>query len=768
MKIIESVNKRNLRHEEKEYDLVVIGGGMSGVCCAITAARQGVRTALINARPVLGGNTSSEYRVWALGATSHMGNNNRWSREGGVIDEILVENTYRNKEGNPVLFDTVLIDKVLAEKNIDLYLNTVVSGLEKINSRTISEVFAFNPYNQIEYTFKGRFFVDCSGDGIAAFLAGASYRVGAEDKEEFNEGFAPDIERYGELLGHSILLYTRDTGEPVKYVAPDFALKHAEQKIARLSNSNYLTAQTHGCKYWWIEYGGRLDTVHDTEQIKYELWKVVYGIWDYMKNSGKYPELETYTLEWVGLLPGKRESRRYMGHYMLTQQDVIQQISHYDDVAFGGWSIDLHPSDGVYSKENACNQWHSKGVYAIPYRCYVSKDLDNLWLCGRLISASHVAQGSSRVMCTAAHGGQAVGMAAALCVENNYQPADLLKEANIVELQRRLIASGQYIPGLRLGDFGGLVTTASISSSSTLELSSVKKGNTSNTLTYPAALLLPLRAGQMPKISVEATLADKADSNILSVELRTSERADNFTPEVVLKKQQYILHPGKQDVEVDFGTQLEHDGYYFICFMTNPAISLTESNTILPGVKTVYNYQNAAVSNFGKQVAPEGIGVDSFEFWCPKRRPEGKLIAFRLSQAELVYSADNIKNELFRPVVGTNMWAASMEDSHPCIQLEWEKDQVIHNIRLYFDTDMDQALENVQMGHYDSVAPTCVRAFRIYDQFGKEIYREDNNHQTIRTIHMDVPLTTRMLRIETDAPSKDVPAVLAGIAINTK
>jgi len=213
---------------------------------------------------------------------------------------------------------------------------------------------------------------------------------------------------------------------------------------------------------------------------------------------------------------------------------------------------------------------------------------------------------------------------------------------------------------------------------------------------------------------------------------------------------------------------LEHDGYYFVCFMINPDISLTESDTILPGVKTVYNYQNAAVSNFGKQVAPEGIGVDSFEFWCPKRRPEGKLIAFSLSQAEQVYAANNLKNELFRPVVSTNMWAASMEDTNPSITLKWENNQVIQNIRLYFDTDADQALENVQMGHYDSVAPTCVRSFRIYEQFGKEVYREDNNHQTIRTIQLDIPLTTCMLCIEMDAPSLNVPAVLAGIAINVK
>ena len=436
-----SIEKRSLTQKELQYDLVVVGGGMAGVCCAITAARQGIKVALIQDRPVLGGNASSEVRLWVLGATSHMGNNNRWSREGGVIDEILVENTFRNKEGNPVLFDMVLVDKVLAEKNITLYLNTVVFNIEKSSDTTISKVFAFNPQNQTKYEFSAPLFSDCSGDGIVSYLAGASYRIGAEDKEEHLELFAPDKDEYGELLGHSIFFYMKDTGKPVSYVAPDFALKDIEETIPKVMKPEYFSTGHHGCKYWWLEYGGRIDTIHDTEAIKYELWKVVYGIWDYIKNSGKYPEAANFTLEWVGVIPGKRESRRFKGHYMLTQQDVIEQRNHYDSVAYGGWSIDLHPADGVYSAKNGCNQWHSKGIYPIPYRCYVSYDIENLFIGGRLISASHVAFGSSRVMCTSAHGGQVIGMAAALCIKGNKKPADYIDASSIKELQRALIAS---------------------------------------------------------------------------------------------------------------------------------------------------------------------------------------------------------------------------------------------------------------------------------------------------------------------------------------
>ena len=151
---------------------------------------------------------------------------------------------------------------------------------------------------------------------------------------------------------------------------------------------------------WWLEYGGRFDTVHETEKIKWELWKVVYGIWDHIKNSGEFPDAGNLTPDWAGMILGKRESRRFEGDYMLIQQDVVEQRPHYDAVSFGGWSIDLHPADGVFSEKPGCNQWHSKGVYQIPYRCMYSRNIRNLFLAGRIISASHAAFGSSRVMAT--------------------------------------------------------------------------------------------------------------------------------------------------------------------------------------------------------------------------------------------------------------------------------------------------------------------------------------------------------------------------------
>ncbi len=762
MIIQDFATKRELTTIEKQFDLVVVGGGMTGVCCAITAARRGIKVALIQDRSVLGGNASSEVRLWVLGATSHMGNNNRWSREGGVIDEILVENTFRNKEGNPVLFDMVLVDKVLAEKNIELFLNTIVFDVEKSSDKEISKVTAFNPQNQTEYKFKAELFADCSGDGIVSYLSGASYRIGAEDKEEHSELFAPDKNEYGELLGHSIFFYMKDTGKPVKYVAPDFALRNVEESVPKIMKPEYFSTSQHGCKYWWLEYGGRLDTVHDTEAIKYELWKVVYGIWDYIKNSGKYPEALNYTLEWVGVIPGKRESRRFKGHYMLTQRDIVEQKNHYDSVTYGGWSIDLHPSDGVYSAKNGCNQWHSKGIYPIPYRCYVSYDIENLFFGGRLISASHVAFGSSRVMCTSAHGGQAIGMAAALCVKSKCKPADFIEPEEVKKIQKKLIDTGHYIPQLRINEFGGLIRTAGISASGELSLSEIKKGDTCFQLNYPVAMLLPLKKA-VPHFHL-IVIGEKETT--ISVQIRTSIKKFNFTPDLILFQKTYNVSEGEQTIEVEFDELAIENGYYFLCIMTNPLVQVAESNQLITGIMSVYNYQNPDVSNFGVQIPPSGIGVDSFEFWCPQRRPRGKNIAMKIEPPITAFEAENIRSELFRPLAGVNAWVADLNDENPTLTINWHEKEWISEIVLFFDTDSDHAMENVQMGHFDSVMPFCVREYKITDENNAVLFQTENNHQTVNRIRLSKAVRVSCLKIILKHPSETTPAALFGLLIN--
>lgn len=758
--MIREITEKGLRAAHIETltpQLAVIGGGMTGVCTAIAAARKGVQVVLVQDRPVLGGNASSEVRLWVLGATSHMGNNNRWAREGGIIDEIMVENTFRNREGNPVIFDTLLLDKVLAEKNIRLLLNTVVFGVEKQGSDKIAAVTAFNPQNETRYRISAPLFCDASGDGILAYLAGASYRFGAEEKEEFGECFSPS-ESYGELLGHTIYLYPKMTDHPVKFVPPSFALK----EITAIPKYEQITPSQHGCNYWWFEYGGLKDTVHDTEEIKFELWKVVYGAWNYIKNSGRFPEAENMTLEWVGTIPGKRESRRFEGLCMLSQKDIIQQTPFDDAVAFGGWAIDLHPAAGVYSPHPSCNQYHAKGIYQIPYRCYVSRDIRNLFISGRLISASHVAFGSTRVMATSALGGQAVGEAAAMCLERHCLPENLLEPALMQELRQRLNEQGQSIPGVAIGRSGNKAASARITASSSLRLAEIPAGGGWIHLDYPAAQMLPLQPGTA--YSFKTTFRASEPTEIVA-ELYVSEKPQNYTPDTLIERKTLTLQAGIQKTEIAFSETLRHRQYAFLIFRANPKVEIASSELRLTGILSVFNKFNLKVNNLGRQVPPQGSGFESFEFWCPERRPDGRNIAMEIEPALLCFEPDNLHNGLTRPTRGTNAWAAAPEDRHPVLELTWPEPQRIETIRFYLDTDYDHPMETSQYGHPESVMPFCLRNLLVSDGKGRTVAQIRDNHQTIVTIRPEKELVTDRLLIETEKPLDNVPASMFQILI---
>jgi hypothetical protein len=741
-----------------QSDLVVVGGGIAGTCAAIAAARNGIKVILVQDRPVLGGNGSSEVRLWILGATSHLGNNNRWSREGGIIDEILVENLYRNKEGNAVIFDTILLEKVKEEPNITLLLNAAVYDLEKKDATTIASVKAFCSQNSTEYHMTAPLFCDASGDGIVGFKAGASFRMGAEIKAEFGEGFTPTAQ-YGELLGHTMYFYSKDTGKPVKYIAPSFALKDIT-KIPRFRNIK--TGQM-GCNFWWFEFGGRGDTIHDTEEIKWELWSVIYGVWDYIKNSGNFPEAENLTLEWVGTIPGKRESRRFEGPYMLKQQDIVEQNHFYDAVSYGGWAIDLHPADGVFSELPGCNQYHSKGIYEIPYRCFISNDIKNLFVAGRLISASHVAFGSTRVMATSGHGGQVVGTAAALCRTMNLMPTDFTNPSKITVLQDLLNISGQSIPGLPINPSKNLASSAKVDSSSTLELDQIPFNGEWYSLNTGAGQLLPLKKNVQYSFEV---LIDSSSVTTLEVELQVSSKLFNYTPDVLLEKKIIGLKPGIQTVKIPFSAVLKENQYAFLILRQNPDVKIRCSEKRISGIVSVFNKSNPAVNNCGKQTPPENSGFDSFEFWCPDRRPNGQNLAMTISPALDCFAARNIINGFTRPYIQTNAWVADWNDSNPSLILQWDEPKTIHAVTLFFDTDFDHPMESSQMGHPENIIPFCVQKYSIKDENGNLLFEKSDNHQTINRWKPENGIQTKLLKFEFQHPDTHVPASIFEIYID--
>ena len=770
-----ATGKRKLLMAEVSADVAVIGGGLAGVCAAITAARAGSTVALVQDRPVLGGNASSEVRLWILGATSHMGNNNRWAREGGVIDELLVENLYRNPEGNPLILDTIILEMVINEPNITLLLNTAVHDLEKTDANTIKSLRAFCSQNSTDYEITAPLFVDASGDGIVGFLAGAAFRIGAEARSEFGELFAPE-KASSELLGHTIYFYSKDTGRPVRFIPPSFALRD----ITKIPRWRDIKFNDTGCRLWWLEWGGTLDTIHDSEKIKWELWKVAYGVWNHIKNSGQFPEAETLTLEWVGTIPGKRESRRFEGDVMITQQDLVEQRRHADAVSFGGWAIDLHPSDGVFSPQPGCQQWHAKGVYQIPYRAMYSRNIKNLFLAGRIISASHIAFGSTRVMATCAHGGQAVGMAAAICARKKLLPRDLLAAPRMNELQRELLRVGQYIPNFALEDENDLARTADISASSELKLAQFTSSGETMPLDASWAMMLPVQPGAMPSVEF---LLDIYAPTTLHAELRVSSQPDNHTPDVVLATQEIKLKAGSGiKLPLKFDRQIVTPRYGFVCLMANPDVAVHLSDQRVTGVMAVTQKFNRAVAKSPRQEPPPGSGMDSFEFWIPQRRPAGKNLAVKIDPPLTAFTAQNLTNGFARPTNQPNAWVADFAHEQPVLTLIWDQPQTIARIELCFDTDFDHPMESVLMGHPERVMPFCVRkvlvavpvsvrvaAGRCDENFSKksdterQVFEVSENHQSRQVIRLRQPVVAECLQLRLLAPSVNVPAALFAV-----
>lgn len=420
-----------MRHETHHVDFCVVGGGLSGMCAAIGAARHGARVALMQDRPVLGGNASSEVRMHICGA--HGANN----LETGLIEEIALENRYRNPLRNYSIWDSILYERVRFEEGIDLLLNCSCNRLEMDGDR-ISSVTGWQTTSETWHTVHGALFADCSGDSILASLSGAEVRMGREAGHEFDEDIEPE-EADSKTMGMSCLIQVRETEGPQPFIAPSWANTYLTDDALPHRGHDILKTN-----YWWIELGGEQDSIHDTEDLRDELLKIAFGVWDHIKNRGDHGA-DCWVLEWVGFLPGKRESRRYVGDHILTQNDVRSEGRFDDLVAYGGWTMDDHHPGGMRWAGEPTIFHPAPSPFGIPYRCLYSRDIANLFCAGRNISASHAALSATRVMATCAVLGQAVGTAAAIAVRNGLVPRGVYRE-RIEELQQTLMEDDCYLP----------------------------------------------------------------------------------------------------------------------------------------------------------------------------------------------------------------------------------------------------------------------------------------------------------------------------------
>ena len=394
--------------EAGDYDLVVAGAGAAGICAAISAARLGLKVALINDRPVVGGNNSSEVRVGLSGDIDK----NLYPNLGNVLKEF---NPKRPPNAGPA--EAFIDDKkeqiIRSEKNITLFLNYHVFKAEMVENK-IKSVVARNIETGEELRFNGQLFADCTGDATVGYLAGADYRIGRESKYEAFESLAPQFADQ-QTLGTSNLWSFETTGAPSSFPVLDWACQFSDKYFIEEAKPD-----------WRWEGGFGKNTIADAENIRDQNLRAIYGNWSYLKNNR--PNYANRRISWVAFIGGKRESRRLMGDLVLNQNDIQNQVKYPDASFTTTWSLDLHYPDPKNSQYFPGEEFFSYCEqpeiipYHVPYRCLYSRNIENLFMAGRNISVTHVAYGTIRVQRTTAMMGEVVGMAASICKNHSASP----------------------------------------------------------------------------------------------------------------------------------------------------------------------------------------------------------------------------------------------------------------------------------------------------------------------------------------------------------
>ncbi|MFP4058294.1 MAG: FAD-dependent oxidoreductase [Candidatus Brocadiia bacterium] len=701
---------------DASYDVLVIGGGLAGVCAAIAAARNGCTVGLAHDRPVLGGNSSSEIRVNAGGADHHGAR--RHARESGIIEQLRLEDRLRNHE--PVangrinfVWDHVLLGAVRRETSLDLYLNTSAQQAIMSDESTLEGVVAYQSSTYRTLHLRGCVFIDASGDGVVAADAGAHYRVGREGRGEFNEPAAP--ERSDALtLGSSILFRARDLGRPVPFTPPPWAHRFEEDDFPHRPLRGFAHAG-----FWWIEYGGTLDTIADSETIRDQLLAYVLGVWDYIKNRSDL-EAKTYALDWVGALPGKRESRRFLGDHILTQADLVGAKAFPDAVAYGGWPIDLHPPQGIHAEEPPARFVEVPSVYPIPLSCLYSRNIRNLMFAGRNISASHVAFGSTRLMATGAVMGQAVGTAAALCKARDATPRKLRYE-HIRQLQQALLRDGAYIPGVANEDPGDLARLAHASATSSAALR-VDEASEPVALSSARAQLLPVSADRLD--AVEVPITSSLDHEVeLRATLHWAQALDDFSHHEPAGTALGHVHPRASEwVRLEFHQALKPHALYFLALEPVEGLAWMASEAEPPGTQRATRKADGQWAYLGEH------GTLGFRLW-PQSRP---------------FEPESVVDGVARPEGWPNLWVSDPEQELPqSLTLDFGAPRAIASVLLTFDTDVNHLVDF-------GPAPTCVRSYVLWAKVGgewRELARQEDNHQR-RRAHTFEPVEAAELRLD--------------------
>lgn len=396
------------------YDFVVVGGGVAGMCAAVSAARLGCKVALVNDRPILGGNNSSEIRVH-LGGIIEKGPNEGLGR---MLREFGHERAGNAQPGD-YYEDQKKEDFIAAEKNITLYASQRATAV-KMQGDHIASVTIQHIETGEQTQLSAPLFSDCTGDATIGYLAGADWTMGREARDEYGESLAPELPD-SIVMGASVQWYSKDRKKKTSFPRFEYGMRFDADNCEPVTMGE-----------WKWETGMNRNQITEAERVRDYGLLVIYSNWSYLKNH--HVDQKKYanrSLDWVAYVSGKRESRRLLGDYVLAQDDIDKNVAHEDASFTTTWSIDLHFPDSVNSVRFPGHEFKSATVhrwihpYAVPYRCLYSRNVNNLFMAGRNMSCTHVALGTVRVMRTTGMMGEVVGMAAGLCHKHGVEPRDI-------------------------------------------------------------------------------------------------------------------------------------------------------------------------------------------------------------------------------------------------------------------------------------------------------------------------------------------------------
>lgn len=728
------------------YDIVVIGGGLAGVSAALAAARLGSKVALVHDRSVLGGNSSSEVRVGIGGAATF----SPWARETGVIEELFLEDRKRNHRPSHngyigSLWDLVIYERCRNEKDLTLFLNT---SARKASTSTdlgpaacIQEIECVQLGTEKVLRLAGKVFVDASGDGAIAASAGAQFRIGREGKREFNESLAPD-EPDNLTQGSSILFHARDMGRPISFEPPSWTAEYpTEDSLLHRRHENIEAG------YWWIEIGAPYNTVSDNETIRDELVKHLLGVWDHIKNHGDHGA-QNYALDWIGTVPGKRESRRIMGDHILTENDLKARVLFPDRVAYGGWYIDVHTMGAILARDKSPEATFAEdpvsiedklvGPYSIPLQCLYSKNIANLLMAGRCISVTHMALGSPRLMATCAVTGQAAGTAAHLCAKLK-KTARSIYEDHLSELQQLLLKQDCYIPSVRNEDPEDLIRQSTVSSSSSATLTFGEGKDEEERYPHPMfsfierekgfeldcdrAQLFPVTEDRIDRISLLLE-SRRSEPTRITIDLKGARDLVDFeTSKTIATAKARVDARATSWVDFDLNQPIEPHGLYLVH---------------VHGEKDIFWRSN--------RIAPVGTAAGRLlkDRWVFHKNS----YAMRLNPPSMPYGPENLLTGMTRPESWTNIWISDPGEKFPqSVTFDFGQEKTFNTVYLFFDTNLNWAHKHLPPL---STRPECIRDYAVFAREGKlwkRLVRMQGNYQRLR-VHRFSSTTSSKLKVE--------------------